>query len=277
MARNLGEVFLRSGSFNPVSTVSSLVANAQLTKIQQAMELLQLTQSLTLGTSLVGIGVDLAGFKMMNDRFNKIDEQLGQLKQLIDARFDEMVEREYRTHLMSVRDLLNDAGLAHHHSDRVSRLNTVADALRSHISFLRQEIGFLLNNTGYRNEAALHWLWALIEGLVSAVNARIRCFAEAGEMGYASQQARVESDKFYELFKNFSAASWARDTGALELEEYGHALKQVKPLAISLREVQDQLDTRPLLLEHLHGQGISMLDFRRQLKEVEEPVLCLPV
>ncbi len=122
MARHLGSVLSGVNPFDPVSAVSSVFSNVQLAKLQKAMEVLQITQWATLGVSLAGVGVSLVGFKIMNDRFNRVDEQLSRLKQHIDTRFDEMVEREYRKDLRRIRELLDEAAIAGKYSDSASRL-----------------------------------------------------------------------------------------------------------------------------------------------------------
>ncbi len=137
-----------------------------------------------------------------------------------------------------------------------------------------------MNKSGNRDPLALRWLWSLVEGLVTGINARIHCLANAGEMAAAIDLSYVEGKRFHEIFREFSAVRWLEESSGsvVNARAYQARLENIKPMEHVLREVQDQLDTRPLLLEHLDHQGIALSDLRQHMeRETREPVLCLPV
>ncbi len=283
LAQRLGAQLLNVSPFDGVSAISSLAGNMQLAKIQKTLELLQIQQWLTLGSSLVGIGVSLAGFKMMSDRFDRLDQRLDAFKEHIDRRFDELVERDYRNHLSRVRDLLREAESAYTYRNPDDRFMRVAESLESVISFLRSEIDHNLGKKGTRNEETIKLLWSLIEGFVTGINARVQCLAEAGEMTAAADLSRREAEGFYRFFDGFSAVDWvnAGIDPAREIEtsweRYSIQLNKLHPFENSLTEIQSQMDSRPYLLEYLEQEQIRMSDLRGLMEqETREPVVVLP-
>ena len=64
-----------------VNTGSSIYTAIQVRQLKAMMETLQALQVATLGVSLVGVGVSVAGFLYMRKRFNSLD---GRLDRLID-------------------------------------------------------------------------------------------------------------------------------------------------------------------------------------------------
>lgn len=126
--------------FSPLGALnaaSSVGANVQLVQLKRMVESLQMLQFANLGVSIAGIGVSAVGFALMNKKLNSIVDQLGAFSEKVYARFDQLRERELRTHYSRIDGLFDQAEQAHSLRDPSKEWYRVAGALADESSYFR--------------------------------------------------------------------------------------------------------------------------------------------
>ena len=269
------------GPFAPISAVSSIGANVQLSALTNMMATMQMLQYATIGASLVGLGVSVAGFKAMSTRFDQVQSQISAFSDKVVQHFEEQKEREFRSHQSRVKSLLEQAELAYAYNNSSSEWMRIAHDLADEAGFYQGEIEHLISLTVFDDQQfkAYSQLYTLCN------NARIKCLMLADELLAARDTSKSMEKQYNLLFDPLTPISLAKQSIRLPQntdQPYDHLLRQklveTKLLVASIRDIQDTVATRPLLLDTLIDRQISGKDFFKRLEnERNEPILCLEV
>ena len=267
------------GPFAPISAVSSVTANVQLAGLTKMMATMQMLQYATLGASLVGVGVSVAGFKAMSTRFDQVQSQISTFADNVIQHFAEQKEREFRSHQSRVKSLLEQAELAYAYNNSASEWMRIAHALADEAGFYQGEIEHLISLTVFDDQQfkAFSQLYTLCN------NARIKCLMLADELLAARDTSEAMARQYNLLFDSLTPITLAKQSIRLSHntdQPYDHLLRQElvdsKQLVSSMREIQDAAATRPLLLDTLIDRQISGKGFFERLESKKnEPILCL--
>jgi len=265
--------------FSPISAASSLGANVQLAALTNMMAVMQMLQFATLGATLIGVGVSVAGFKAMSTRFDQVQSQISSLSDNVNQHFQELKARDYRSHQSRVKSLLEQADLAYSYSNSTSEWIRISHALADEAGFYQGEIQYLLSLDVFDEQ-----LFQTFTQLYTICNsARIKCLMLADELLAARDISKATSNQYNFLFDPLTPITLAKQSINLihkTDQPYEHLLRQelmnTKQLVSSMREVQDTAATRPLLLDTLIERNISGQAFFERLEsEKIEPILCL--
>lgn len=255
-----GPVGLAIESLNGVSGVYTAV---EVTKIKAMMASLQALQYATLGVSLVGVGVTVAGFVYMHKRFNALEGRLDELMKSIQSGFARQHEEALRAHISQIKGLLKSVRQAPTLSRPELEYGRVAEAMSGQAAHLEGELRFLIE-TGGRMNAEMFWQLAQLLMLSNSV--RIDCRIRCNELRNAREISESVAEDYQQLFDPLTIASFQvpEGDGAVVIR--------------TLREITEAAMTKPYLIEHLRSQRIDGADYLRRLdSETENPLLLLRV
>jgi len=270
---------LVNNAFNPLTTVSSIGANLQLSRLTSMVKTLQALQFASLGICLVGIGVSVVGFKIMNERMKELKSEILSLTEKVEYQFLELEARQFREHDSRITNLISEAGVASSYASPQSEWLRLAHAFSEEVGFYRGEVGHLLKLPRIN----LHGLRTLVELLTLCNTARIKCLIFANELAAAKTASLSASEQYSFLFDPVSPLSLAkRSMGSNSFQGYEGLLRfqlnESEPLIASVRDAQEASFTLPDLIDTLSNKGISGADFFARLEqEKNEPILCLEV
>ncbi len=118
IAQSLLSQVLSSGP-TPLGLVTSAINAAastytaiQVRQLKEMVGALQGLQLATLGVSLVGVGVSVAGFMYMRKRFNSLDSRLDELRDVIKEGFENLEKSGLRQQMSRTKSLVQRAELA---------------------------------------------------------------------------------------------------------------------------------------------------------------------
>ncbi|WP_029913826.1 hypothetical protein [Pelobacter seleniigenes] len=268
--------------FAPLSTVSSVGANIQLTVLQKMMVTMQILQYASLGATLVGIGVSVVGFKVMVGRFNQMQSQIDDLANTMNQQFRDLEARSLREHQSRAVSLFDEAEIASSFSSPRTEWIRLSHSLAEEAAFYRGEVEYQLSLPQFNNRAFL----PLVQLYAGCNSARVKCLMLADELSAAQEVSCLIADKYNALFDPLSpitlAKKFVKEEGPdlKEAANTDHALREnlerTTPLIASLRDAQEAAQTRPMLIDTLIKKGISGRDFIKRLEsEKEQPILCL--
>ena len=257
-----------SGLPTPVSMVSDLVnvgsgiyTARQISHLKVMMETLQSLQIATLGVSLVGVGVTVAGFVYMHKRFNALDGRINQVIESIQRGFEDQRKADLRVQLARTRSFLDRAQHARQLNAPLSEYMNVAAGLAEQAAFFEGEIAFLSSRDG---TISLPVFWQLTQTLILCNGLRIDCEVRTNELDHALAVTDSVATSYRNLFNPLTPVSFQCGV------EEGLAAVKV------LRDVTDAAASKPYLIDYLRTRRISGDGYLDALEnEKESPLLFL--
>lgn len=246
-----------------INVSSGLYTAVQIGQLKTMMETLQSLQIATLGVSLVGVGVSVAGFLYMHKRFNSLDGRIDQLIETVKAGFESQAKAVLRTHMSRTKSLVQRARQAHALSDPRSEYAEVAAGLADQAAYFESEVSVMISTKGKIN---LELFWQLAQVLVLCNNIRIDCRMRTNELRHALAISETIATEYQNLFDPITPVSF--DTSATD----GLATVRV------LRDATDAAASKPYLIDYLRTRRIEGCDYITSLEcEKENPLLILKV
>ncbi|MDO9436730.1 hypothetical protein [Hydrogenophaga sp.] len=257
-----------SGLPTPLSMVTDLVnmgsgiyTARQVAQVKRMVESLQALQIATLGVSLVGVGVTVAGFVYMHKRFNALDGRIHQVLEAVQRGFEEQRKADLRLQLARTRSFIDRAQHARQLNSPLPEYMNVAAGLAEQAAFFESEIVFVLSRDGLID---LQTFWQLTQTLILCNGLRIDCEIRTNELGHALAVTDSVAASYRHLFTPLTPVSF--NCGIDE----GMAAVKV------LRDATDAAASKPYLIDYLRTRRISGEGYLNALeKESENPLMIL--
>lgn len=259
---------LASGPFAPISMVTdvfnagaSIYTGVKINQLIEMMETLQLLQVATLGVSLVGVGVSVAGFYYMHKRFNSLEGRMDHLGETIRAGFEGLGHRDLRRQLHLTKSLLQRAHQAQTLSDPRLEYSEVAAGLADQAAYFAGEIAF---NVKTNNAIDADVFWQLAQMLMLCNGVRIDCRIRTNELKNALFISEAVSSQYDDLFTHLTPLS------------FGPEVVQGLAAVRVLRDASDAAASKPYLIDYLRTQRINGGDYIEAIdQEKNSPYLLL--
>jgi hypothetical protein len=244
-----------------VNTGSSIYTAIQVRQLKAMMETLQALQIATLGVSLIGVGVSVAGFVYMRKRFNSLDGRIEKLMDAVKAGFENLEKSGFRQQMSATKSLVQRAELAKSMNDPAKEYKEVAAQLADQAAFFEGEIAFQISARGPINHDTF-WLLAQLWMLSNSV--RVDCQIRADELLNAQHVSERIAGEYQDLFERIGPASFDADHAE------GRATVKI------LRDATDLAHSKPFLLDYLRTRRIAGPAYIDNLeREKEQPLLVL--
>lgn len=257
---SMGPLGLVAEALNAASGIYTAV---EVTKLKAMISTLQSLQYATLGVSLVGVGVSVAGFVYMHKRFNAVEGRIDELMRSIQSGFASQREAEMRSHLSQVKGLVKELKEAPTLARPGRGYSRVADAMSEQAAHFEGELEFLINTNGKLN---IDMFWQLAQLLMLCNSVRIDCRIRSDELRNAREISESVASDYQRLFDPLSVGSFNAPVGDASI------------VTKTLREITDAAMTKPYLIEYLRTQRVSGADYLSRLeRETESPLLMLRV
>lgn len=257
-----------SGLPTPISLVadmanmgSGIYTSIQVAQLKIMMATLKSLQVATLGASLVGVGVSVAGFIYMRKRFNSLDGKIDQLIDTINAGFEIQRKADLRVHMSRTKSLVRRAQQAQALSDsRLEHMN-VAAGLAEQAAYFEGELTFMISAKGSIN---LDIFWQFTQMLMLCNSVCIDCQVRINELHHAFKIADSVASDYESLFNILTPLS------------FGPNVREGLAAIRVFRDVADAAASKPYLIDYLRTKNISGNDYIENLeKEKDSPFLLL--
>lgn len=258
-----------SGATSPLSLVpdvinagAGLYTAVQVSQLKAMMETLQSLQIATLGVSLVGVGVSVAGFLYMRKRFNSLDGRIDQLIDAVNFGFESQQKAMLRRHMSRTKGLVQRAEQAKSLSDPRSEYVEVAAGLADQAAYFEGEISFMISA---KEKANLEMFWQLAQVLMLCNSVRIDCRMRTNELRHAQDVSESIALEYQNLFESITPVSF-----------HGTSPKNGLAMVKVLRDATDAAASKPYLIDYLRTRRFDGLDYIESLdRQKEMPLLIL--
>jgi len=235
----------------------------QVNQIKQMVAGLQSLQIATLGVSLVGIGVSVAGFMYMHKRFNSLDQKIVTLIDAVGSGFENQETMMLRSHLSQTKGLVVQAKQAHTLAKPEYEYSRIAEEFAGQAAHFEGEVEFVIKANGNIN---LELFWQLAQALMVCNSVRIDCRIRTNELYNALTVAEEVATSYQRLFEHITPIS------------FNKKLKESYLAVNALKDITDSASTKPYLIDHLRTRGIDGRSYLGQLEnEMDRPLLMLNV
>ncbi len=251
-------VSLLSGVVNAGSGIYTAVQVRQLSLMMSTLQALQVA---SLGVSLVGVAVSVAGFAYMRQRFNALDSQLDQFTRTLHVNFEDQRKAALRAQMSRTKGLVQRAQQASALGAPQSEYADVAAALADQAAFFEGEVAFMLDT-----QAPVHagLFWQLSQMLMLCNSVRLDCRIRTNELRHALVTAESIASGYQSLFEPLTPLSF---DGTVQ---EGMATIKV------LRDASDSAASKPYLIDYLRTRQLRSEDYVSALdQEQDHPFLML--
>jgi hypothetical protein len=273
---------LAENPLNPlgaVQTVSSVYSNVQLAQVKSMLESLELLQYANLGLSAAGLGVSAVGFVVINQKLKKIESQISDLSDRMDGHFQNLIEREFRSHYSKIATLFEKAEVAGRLSNPANEYLSIASQLADESGYFCGEVTNHFNADRFKAE----FFFSLIRSMELCNTGRLECLLLAEEMHAAHKTAENIGERYMALFDNIVPFELAEkiiynndDEDHYARHKFLMELDDVNKLIGAIRDMTDVATTKPHLIKCLIDKGISGTEYLSAIRtEKEHPILLL--
>lgn len=264
---------------SPISALSSVAANAQISQLKTMIEGLQILQFINLGATIAGIGVSAIGFALMNRKLNGLQTTVDTLTPYIEANFRELHIRELRGHYSRIEGFFNQAAQAYSLTNPTAKWHQLEKDLADESSYFRGEVAHLLQSPKFSAD--------LFETLVRSYTlcnaGRIECLVLSRELRAAHKVSSDVAADYNKLFDPLNPSQLARKSVRLEKSsdmppDYlrKQELTHMRQLVNNVRDAQDAALSKPYLLETLIANKVDGSEYMQRLRdEASHPILLV--
>jgi len=235
----------------------------QINQLKTMIEGLQSLQIATLGVSLLGVGVSVAGFLYMRRRFNAVDKRIDKLLDTVIHGFESQQKATLRSHLSQVEGIVQQASQACTLKNPKTEYSRIAERMAEEAAHFEGELEFVLKMNGKVNHELF---WQLAQTLMACNSLRIDCRIRTNELRNALDVALGVGESYERLF------------GRLTPLSFDGEVTQMAKTITALKDITDVAATKPYLIDYLHSRRIDGSGYVDQLgQEKARPLLMLPV
>mgnify|MGYP006413615067 CR=1 FL=1 len=254
---------IASTPFSPISAISSVGSNIQLHQLTKLVEGLKMLQYASLGASIAGIGVSAIGFILMNKKLNKIQKQMSRFEQRVEQQFQELKERDFRTHYSQIQGLYEEAEHASFLKKPESEWKRISSDLSKESAFFRGELVHILDRDIF--DIQLFSTLIISFGICNA--GRVECLLLARETQAALKTSETIA-QHYTMFDSMNPVDLKK--------KYKQSKSDILTLLQGVRDAQDSAFTKPTLLNTLIEKEIDSHKYLMTLREEgKHPILTL--
>ena len=267
--------------FSPLqalNTPASLVANAQLMQLKAMVEGLQTLQFVNFGATVAGIGLSAMGFVLMNRKLNSLQSQMETFASRVEDRFQELHERELRSHYSRIHGLFKQANSAHSLTNSVAEWQRISGVLADESAYFQGEVAHFIQSKIFDNEL----FSALSQSYVLCNNGRIECLVLARELQAAhkvSQDVASEYNNIFDPLIPIQLVHKSKNLISNKEMPFDQLLRNeivdMRNLVNNLRDVQDVAASKPYLMETLIERGIDGYEYIQAITNEKEQALLL--
>lgn len=247
---------------NAVNAGSGIYTAVQASRIKAMVDALQSLQIATLGLSLVGIGVSVAGFAYTRKRFNDLEGRLDQVASLIETGFESQRKRELRAQMSRTSGLVERARLARDLSDPQREYREIAAMMADQSAYFDGEALALISQ---KEPIASDLFWQLAQSLMLCNNVRIDCGLRGNELNHTVRTAETIAANYQKLFDRVTPVSFKN------LDP-----RRAMDVITVFRDVSDSAASKPYLVDFLRTRGINGNEYLDALEQDSgNPMLVL--
>lgn len=251
--------------FTMVSTLTNMATGAYTAakahQIAVMMGMLQTLQVATLGVTLLGVGVSVAGFIHVHRRMNALDDRMNEILRVAQAGFEEQRKWAVGKEMAQVKSLMDRARNAAKLQHPTAEYREIGARLTDQAAFFEHEIKLVLSIPG---KVSLIMLRELTQALMDCNALRIDCQIRNNELRHALAISEDVAAQYQQLFNPLTPLSFDGD------------LQQGSDTIKVLRESTDASATKPLLIDQLRTRSFSGDRYLAALEqEREHPLLIM--
>lgn len=303
----LGDFVIDSlGNFTgePVSTILlslgkvalSIDKNRQLRKINKSLETLQVLQQAGIAVSVVGVGISVVGFAMVAKKLNRIEKNIAKLSEDVSdiaKNLQSLSNKIESRDSANLQSLLYRADEAKLRSDIKRVYQNLADELDKEERYYRSQIyaassdkkGSKSGNPFLLLEKPLVEITTLLDIQMTLSSQRIQSLLLLNHLDAAIFYANNVAEWTQELLAQLNPIVLMKSYVVKDNKPKGiarHSKMEIASFVNSLREMELQILSRPLLLEMLKEKGISATDYISEFQNLDkntgnerEPIMVL--
>ena len=267
---------------NPFSVASSVLGNYQLhrldVKVDEVLQLLDLMNGMqvaNLALSGLGIGINVAGFALINKRLDRLAFDVAEIRDLLEKFVDELNRQR-------LIDLENRLRAQLQNGDdgwyvQKNRSNHLWQRVADELLDMLFQYEALINKTFNANPVNLELLAYLLQRYRTVASTRVKCLMLLDELESAKQFSQRFSREVNCLLDGVSPfeLSCSIDEVIDPKERFNFdnhlriraRLPKCQNFVYRVREFQDLFATLPSLIDSLIDNGESGYEYIRRLKE----------
>lgn len=245
----------------PINIGTGLYTATKITQLHAMVQTLQVLQVATLGVSLVGVGISVAGFVHMHKRLNNVDQKLDQVLNVITSGFEDQRKARLREHIGMTKSRAQQVKNAAALSEPETEYARLASAISEQAAYFEGEVSFMISG---KAKIKPELFWQLTQLLILCNNVRIDCSLRRNELRHALKTSEGIAADYERLFDGLSPVSFEAP------------LDQGSQLAQALRDVTDTAASKPYLIDHLHTRQIDGREYLQRIEAEEaHPLLII--
>ncbi|WP_295542366.1 hypothetical protein [uncultured Pseudacidovorax sp.] len=257
-----------AGIPTPFTMVSELINLAtgiqvarQVNQLRVLIGTLQALQVATLGATLLGVGVSVAGFIHVHRRMNALDGRMKKILDVVQAGFEDQRKWAIGKQLAQVKSLMDRARNAATLQNPTVEYREIGALLADQAAFFDHEIKLVVSMPG---KVSLTMLRQLAQALMDCNALRIDCQIRNNELRHALAISEDVAAQYQLLFNPLTPLSFDGD-----IQQGSEAIKV-------LRESTDASATKPYLIDQLRTRSFGGDRYLAALEqEREHPLLIL--
>lgn len=228
-------------------TVMAYQALGKLNEIKDAIHVLQSLQIATLGVSVVGLGVSLAGFIYLKTRLDKVDSKIEEVLSLIRS------ERAatFRARFSRLKGLVASSIQAYSMSNPDYEYARIAEELAIEAAFYEEELLFLTKSAV---NIDLQAFGQLSQRLLLCNSLRIDCRVRSNELFNAQVISESVASSYALVFDDLTPSSFTGEQADREV------------ICLNLREISEFSSTKAHLLYDLRRTGVIGSEYMQKIE-----------
>lgn len=229
-------------------TVMAYQTLGKLNEIKESINVLQSLQIATLGISVVGVGVSLAGFTYLKTRLDKVDSKIEEVLILI------RIERAsaLRARFSRLKGLVASCIQAYSLSNPDYEYARLAEELAIEAAFYEEEMVYLTKSA---SNIDLQEFGQLSQRLLLCNSLRIDCRVRTNELFNAQVISESVASSYALVFDNLTPSSFVGSQSDREA------------ICLGLREISEFSSTKAHLLYDLRRTGVSGSDYMQKIEQ----------